>query len=296
MGGSSKQKPQVTQETQNVMGPEQRQVFDQAFPYAQQYAKTPLQQYGGSGIADFGPEEQQAQQMIRNQVGGINASAQRAQQTNNQLMDPDFMLNVANNPYLRSATDAMTGQMTRNLNENILPGVRSGAIQSGGMYSGGATKAGQAEAGAIGKTNQALSDTIADQYFRTYQQNQGQMGQAIDRNPGVMSQQLAGGEITGALGAQDRAMRQAQLDEQIRKFYTGQALPMVQAQELFKLIGAMPGGKTISTSTGDTPESNPFMRTIGGAGTGAAMGSYFGPLGMGLGGLIGGGMGYFGGR
>ena len=49
MGGKTKA-PEVRQETKQEMGPEQKQIFDMAFPYLQQYASTPVQQFQGSGI------------------------------------------------------------------------------------------------------------------------------------------------------------------------------------------------------------------------------------------------------
>lgn len=296
--GGGNQQPTTTQRTTNEMGPEQRAIFNVAFPYAQRYASKPLEQFAGTGIAGFSPEENAARATLRDSVAPqIAGQAAQAAGTQAKLLDPDFMLNPANNPYIRNATDAITGQVTRNLNENILPQVRSGAIQSGGMYSGGASKAGIAEAGAIGKTNTALSDTIADQYFKTYQQGLGQLQQAVSANPGVMAQQLVAPDVVSAVGAQERAMRQAQLDEEIRKFYTGQALPLVQSQELMRLIQGMPGGSTVSTATGSVPHANPMMSTLGGAASGAAIGSMVPVPGAGiLGALIGGGAGYFGSR
>ena len=287
-------KPTTTQKTTSELGPEQKSLFELAFPMAKDYASKPLQQFQGTGIADFSPEENTAKGQLKDLAPKLDKIAGQAEATNSKLMDPAFMLDVGNNSYLRNATDATTGQVTRNLNENILPKVRSGATQAGGMYSGGSSREGIAEAGAIGKTNQGLSDTIASQYFDTYQKGLGQLGEAVDRNPSVMAQQLIGPEVLSAVGAQDRGLKQSQLDEDIQKFYTGQALPMIQSQDLLKLINGMPGGSTTSTATGAVPKTSPWVGTIGGAGSGAAVGSIFGPYGTILGALLGGGAGYFG--
>ena len=270
MGGGQKS-PTTTQTTKQELSPEQQQLFGMAFPYAQQYASTPIQQYSGSGIVGLNAEEQQAADMFRAAVPGLQASAERAQASNNQLMDPAFMLDVANNPYLQGATNSMTNQVTDNLMQTVLPGIRSGSTVAGGLYSGGATRQGVAEGRAIGDTNQGLSNSIADMMFKAYNTGLSGMGDAINRNPSVQSQQLFAPGVTSAVGAQDRAIEQARLDEEIRQFYTGQSLPLLQAQELMGLISGMPGGGTTSTVTGSVPGVNKGASVMGGAATGAMM-------------------------
>jgi len=259
----SQKEPQVKQETVTKLSPQQEAIYAQAFPYAQQYAKTPIQQYGGSGIAGFNPLEIQGQQGYVSAVPGLNAAAGQAQTSNNQLMDPNFMLNVADNQYLRNAINANTADMTRNLNENILPGIRGGAIQAGGMYSGGNTRAGIAEGEAIGRTSSAASDSATRMMFDAYNRGLTGMGEAINRNPQVQMGQLFGSDVLGAVGGQQRMMEQARLDEDIARFYTGQALPLIQAKELISLIQGMPGGGTVSTATGAVPKVNPYLASLG---------------------------------
>ena len=279
----------TTQTVKQELSPEQQQIYGMAFPYAQQYAAKPIKQYTGSGIVGLNPEEQQAADMFRATVPGLQASAGQAQASNDQLMDPGFMLDVANNPYLRGATDSMTSQVTDNLMQTVLPGIRSGSTVAGGQYSGGSTRQGVAEGRAIGDTNQGLSNSIADMMFKAYNTGISGMGDAINRNPSVQSQQLFAPGVTSAVGAQDRAIEQAALDEEIRQFYTGQALPLLQAQELMGLISGMPGGGTTGTVTGSTPGVNPIMAGMGGAMSGAVLGPMMGltgPVGAIGGGLL----------
>lgn len=277
--GSQRTPPTTTQETTQRLGPEQQQVFNAAFPYIKQYANKPIQQYAGTGIAPFSQDELLAQEKARRAAGSAEKLASEAASTNSMLMDPKFMLDVANNKYLNDANAVMTRDVTRNLQENILPGVQTGSVQSGGMYSGGSTRTGIAQGQAIGRTNQALSDAIAKQHFDAYNRGLTGMEGAVGRNAGVQAQQLIPSEILGGVGAQQRAMEQAQKDEEIRKFYTGQELPLLQAQELMRLIGGMPGGTNVSTATGSTPSVPWWMAGAGGAATGAALGSALGPWG-----------------
>lgn len=257
----SQKAPTVTQTSQIQLSPEQKQLFETAFPYAQQYASTPIQQYQGTGIAGFTAPEQQAQDQYLTQAAPqAGALASQAAAAQSKMLDPNFMLDVANNPYLRAANEATTGQVTQNLNENILPGLRAGATQAGGMYSSASSKSGIAEGQAVGRTNQGLSDTIAKTMMDAYNSGRTGMQGAIAGNGAVQAQQLIAPDITAAVGGQQRAMDQAQLDEQIKKFYTGQQLPLQQAQELMGLVSGMPGATTSSTATGSVPQANPLMQ------------------------------------
>jgi len=290
MGSSTP--PSTTQSSTYKMSPEQEQLFATAFPYAKQYASTPIQQFQGSGIAPLTPEELQAQEGYKTAAGTVGNLAGAAAGAQQKLLDPSFMLDPANNPYLQRASNAVTEQVTKNLNENILPGVRSSGIQAGGMYSGGNSASGIAEGKAIGDTNKNLSAALADMMYKAYQGGLGGMQQAVGMNPSVQGQQLMPSDITASVGAQNRSVQQAQLDEMIRKFYTGQELPFLQAQELMSLLTGMPGGTNVSTGTGAVPQVNPMMSTLGGAGTGAAIGSALMPgigtgVGAGLGALTG---------
>lgn len=288
MGGSTKQ-PQVTQTTTNVMSPEQKQIFDLAFPYAQQAASQPIQQFQGTGIAPLNADQLAAQEAAKTagQTGGGLAS--QAAATQSQLLDPSFQLDVAHNPYLQGANAAVTGQVTRNLNENILPGIATGSTQAGGAYSGGSSREGIAQGLAIGRTNQDLADALAKAQYSAYQSGVQNLNTAIGQNPTVQEQQLFNPLTLGAVGAQNQAQTQAQLDEQIRNFYTGQELPMLQAQQLFSLISGMPGGGTTSTANGTVPGVNKFAAGAGGALAGAQIGSIVPGVGTGIG-AVGGGL------
>lgn len=296
MGGKAEQ-PKVTQESQNVLGPEQKALFDVAFPYAQKYASTPLQMYGGSGVVGLNPTEVQAAEMMKagGAMGGQLGTA--AGQAQAKLLDPSFMLDPASNEYLQRANAVTTQDITRNLTENVLPQVRQGSTQAGGMYSGGSSREGIAEGLAIGRTSSAISDAITRANYDAYFKGLGGLQGAIAQNPNVQAQQLFDPAVLSAVGGQERALEQAKVDEAIRNFYTQQALPFIQAQELMSLIQGMPGGKTVSTTTGAVPPGpNKLQGAAGGALAGAGAGSTFGPVGTIVGGAGGGILGYLTGR
>src|SRR5574342_1222776 len=267
--------PNVTQTSTVQLSPQQQQIFDLAFPSAEAWAQKTPTLFPGSAISGFTAPEQQSQQMALNTAGSTNLPGQAAA-AQGRLLDPAFMLNP--NQYTQAAADALTGQVTRNLTENILPGIRSGSTASGGMYSGGASRQGIAEGLAVGRTNEALSDALARMHLANYTAGVGAMGEAVARNPSVLSQQMFPANVYSAVGGQQRAMNQAQLDEQVRMFYANQDLELSKAQQLINLVGGMPGGTGVTNVKGAVPQTNPAMQALG-------IGMQLASLGMGMPGL-----------
>lgn len=281
--------PATTTQTNKIeLSPEQKQMFDIALPYAKEYASKPLQQFSGTGIAELSPEEKAAQTAYLGTAApvgeGLAAQAAGAQ---SKLLDPNFMLDVGNNQYLKNAMDANAGIVSRQLTEQALPAVAQGATMAGGMYSGGSSREGIAQGQAIGRASTAISDSNARMMLDAYNSGLGGLQQAIQANPNVQAQQLFAPDVMATVGAQNRAVEQAKLDEEIRRFYTGQALPFVQAQELMGLISGMPGGTAVGQVTGSTPTPSPFMAGMGGAASGAAIGSIIPGVGTGIGAGVG---------
>lgn len=280
----------VTQTNTVTLGPHQQEIFDLALPHIRQYAESTPALFGGSGIAPFTDLERRAQEGYT--TAGFDSTrdlAGRAHTAQQLLLDPDQMLRP--NQYVDAAAQAVTDRTTRNLMEQILPGVRTGSTVAGGMYSGGATRQGVAEGRAIEGTSRGISDSLADMYLRNYQTGLGAMTQAVSANPGVMQQQLAPWDILGTVGGQQRAMEQATLDEQIRRFYTQQDLPLLQSQQLLSLVSGMPGATGSTTVQPSQPANSGLMQALGigtsliGAGMGMPM------MGLGMGGAMSGGMG-----
>ena len=161
---SPKTPKQTTQVNETKLSAEQQQVFDLAFPFAQEYAKNPAQPYGGQTIAEFNPSEKMAQQLaITQAMGGGQATGNAANTASQFLLDP-ALLSPDSNPWLAQSGEAITNRMTSNLMENVLPGIRSGSSVTGGLYSGGNTREGIAQGLAIGKTNDALGGSLSTRY------------------------------------------------------------------------------------------------------------------------------------
>ena len=232
MGG---QPSNVTQTNKVELSPEQKKIFGFAEPMIEQYASKPVEQYSGTGIVGFNPLEEQGQQSALAAIPGIQSNATAATNAQNLLLDPGFMLNP--NQYLAPAADAVRRQATTALTEDVLPKIASGAKVSGGPYSGGATRQGVAEGVATGKTNQGISDAVAKMYLDNYSKGLSTMSDATKNNAAVMQQALFPSQVESAVGAQKRSMEQAKLNEVIQQFYTGQDLPLLQANQILLATG-----------------------------------------------------------
>lgn len=280
--------PQVTQTSQVKLGPQQQQVFDQAFPSITSYAQQTPKLFPGTGIAGFNPWELFGQgQVTGTAAPQAQALAAQAAGTQSQLLDPNFMLHP--NQYVMDAADAMTRKVTDNLFQTILPRIRTVSTQASGPYAYN-TKEGIATGQAIGQTNQGLSDALANMLLANYTQGLGGLSQAIAHNPSVIQSQMMPAGMYAAVGGQERALEQAQLDERIRQFYAQQDLPLSRAQQLLSLMQGIPGGQGVSTVTGAMPQTNPIlqglgfgMQALGLMGGMPGVGSLFGGTGMGMG-------------
>ena len=84
------------------------------------------------------------------------------------------------NPYLDQQAAAMTANLTRNLNENVMPGIRSEALASG-QYGG--SRQGIAEGLAASRLNQDLAPALTNLYGGAFENAQNRMtGVATDLN------------------------------------------------------------------------------------------------------------------
>lgn len=299
----SKQPSTVTQKNTTELRADQVPISNAASSLAQNYATTPLQlpnyQQFDQQVLGFSPEETAGQDAVLAAArGSMTDLARQAASTNSFLMDP-ALLSPDSNPYLRQQGDAVTTSVTDNLLQKIFPALRSGSVVAGGSNSGGNTRFGIAQGQAVGDTNKGLSQALANLYGGAYQNGLQTLAQAVANNPSVMKQQLAPGVAEAGVGQQRRELAQAQATQGVnnqqsqanlatQRAWLEQQLPYLQAQQLYGLISAAPGGTSgTSTVTGATPSSGGIQGALGGAATGASIGSMI----PGVGTVVGGGLG-----
>lgn len=90
------------------------------------------------------------------------------------------------NPYLPQQAQAITQQATQNLQNNILPGINSGAIAAGGF---GGSRQGVAQGLAIGQTNQGITNSLAGLYGNAWESDQNRASQQSMQQAQIAAQQ-----------------------------------------------------------------------------------------------------------
>lgn len=335
MSGSGQQ-PQ--QSTTTVLGPEQKQLFSLAMPGLTQFAAHTPQRYQGETVAGFTPNQvagtesmiQGSQLGSQATIGRVNAALDTAQNlpntldwtgkplvTSSDVFNDPGIWNPANNAGMRAAIDAAQRPLYNQLNESVLPGLKSDAVLAGGL---GGSRQGVAEGLAAGKTATAAGDVgakIAEDLYganlaasnaryatnigaenQRYATDQARYGtnvsatlQALGLTPQLASSLNAAyiqpGAIQASVGEQQQALEQARINAQVQGYNYDQLAPMLQSKEILSLLQGMPGGTTVST--GNVPQANPFTTALGGAAAGAAVGSAIPGIGTGIGAGVGAG-------
>lgn len=93
------------------------------------------------------------------------------------------------NPYLGQQAENITRGFNRNLQEQVLPGLRSKFIGSGGL---GGSRQGIAEGLAAGRSGEGLSSAITNMYAQDYEnsQNRGMQGSIAGMNAGLQARSM----------------------------------------------------------------------------------------------------------
>lgn len=310
-----------TQTTTQQLSPEQQALFSAALPGAQAFATSPITPYQDTTVAPFTPTQTAAQaetlagaakagQIADWSTAGAEAlpgtiASSTVPTSSNIFSDPGIW-NTAANPGLDAAITAAQRPTWQALTDTALPAIRTGEITAGG-YGGSRGQIG--EGLATSRAFQTASDQAAkiaeDEYAANlaavnsrYATNIGanvtQRGQTLSDllatyglAPSLQTQQLVPGAAIGTVGDAQQQQAQNELTAQIAQYYQNQpgVVPFLQSQQVLQLLQGLPGGSV--TSTGNTPTPNPITGALGGAATGAAIGSVI----PGLGTLAGAGIG-----
>lgn len=248
-------------------------------------------QNGGSpvpGVAGQSYDTIAAQNLARNWAYG--GASQIAGQLPGAI---DYGLNgardVNNNPTLQGAIQAAIRPNTENLNENILPGIRTQSVSDGGY---GGTRAGIAEGLAIAKANQANVDAAANITSDAYKTGQDTFARTLAFLPQASSVGSQPSQILSGVGAQNENYNQEVLNyiANLNNYNNNKGWGPIGNLASAIYGGIQPG--TVTTQQG--PSGGGARGALGGAAGGAAAGSAFGPWGTAIGGGLGGILGMFG--
>jgi len=208
---------------------------------AQFYGLQP-QFYPDPITAPYAPQEQLGQSMLEGYaLGNAQTQANNAQAAQAFSLGPAMYAD--SNPYLRSAAQGAIDPVREMLMQEILPGIRHGAVQMG-QYGG--TRQDLASASAVDKAIEDMLNTTAGMYSHGYDSGLENMSRALALAPQTMQLGTQPMQYLATSGAMDRDMHQAMLDEQIRRWNFAQQTPSAQLVDYQQLIQGQYGGTSTS--------------------------------------------------
>lgn len=173
---------------------------------------------------------------------------------------------VGNNPYAQAAVNAAIDPVFRRLDQYTLPGARSDAMQVGG-YGGSrdqiyrALLTSEAQQNALNASSSLMKDM--------YQQGLNTQTQTMGMMPQVSAGMLLPGMTLAGVGAQERALNQAQIDEQVARHNFNQSVPYTKLIEYANLVNHPYGGQGTSEVQAVGPTGT--AQTVGGVLSGVGL-------------------------
>lgn len=182
-------------------------------------AQTPMEMFPGQTYAGQDPLQAEAlgmREQYARGLGGMVDPAMAAWQST--LSAPD----VASNPYVQGMLEQQQRLAGRNLQENILPSIQSGAIGAGQL---GSSRQGVAEGLAARGTQEALLNQAADTQMNAYLAGLGQQQFGLGATPGMIGLGQMPADILSGVGGERRVEEQLAIDEAMRRHQFEQEEP-----------------------------------------------------------------------
>lgn len=272
------QQPPPTQTTQQVLSPEQRELMQLALPGVREFAASTPQRYQGPTVAGFDPA-QTAGQNIALGAAPVQADIAASGADANRFFTSGDIWNPSSNPYLASSVDAATRPIYEGLTEKVLPAIRGEAVTTGNF---GSSRQGIAEGIASREASRAAGDTASKLVTDAYKTNVDAQLKAMGLLPTVQGALTTPATTISGVGDVRQGLAQREIDAAVNAFNFDQYAPFLRSKEIMSLLQGLPGGSVVST--GSTPQQpSTGQQMLGGAASGAAIGSAFGPIGTGVG-------------
>lgn len=215
--------------------------------------------FPGDLVADFDPLQSQGQNQIVNFAGGLGSDlVSNAVGANNRLLDPS-MLDPTNNPLFSNVLGDLLTRNTQNFNENVLPGIRTGAVSSGQF---GGTPGEIAEA----LSTSRLAETNAQQGNALALGQQGlglqAMLQAIGLAPSTFNLGMAPGQAVAGVGEARQNQAQNEIQGEKARHDFEQNEPIAMLEMLRNLTGQAGTFGGTQTTTGTSESSGSDLNKI----------------------------------
>ena len=218
--------------------------------------------FAGPTTAGFTPYQTQAQEQAYDYITGPRAAAQQIGAEEAQL---GLLSGEVDTARFDPVADAVRAQAMSQLTSNVLPGIRQQITQ---YNPGGSTRGDIIQAQAIASAQEDITNKIATAQFEAYKDAQDRRMGALGRYPSIMGAPLQQYDAMSAIGAQQRALDQAGIDEAMQRYSYESQLPTIGLQNYLAGISGDYGGTTTATGPGGP---NPFVTALAG-GLGMAMG------------------------
>lgn len=244
----------------------QQPFLEQGFGAAQQeFQQGPAQFFPDSTVIPFSQQTESALGLQEQRALGGSPLMGAAQNTLQSTIQGDF-LNA--NPYRDEMFDALSGRVQSTVGSQF---ARAGRTGSGGHQEA---------------TARALGDLGSQIYFADYARERGTQQDALGMAPGFANQDYFDIGQLANVGAAREGLGEQQLSDLISRWNFAQGSEQQNIADYMGLIGGGYGGTQTT--------AQPFFRNrgagiLGGAATGAGVGSLFGQPGLGAlgGGLLG---------
>lgn len=246
-----------------------KQVLEKAYGATSQ----PYQPYDAPRVAGFAPEQQQAFNMVQQNVGNwqpaLNAAAASAGMGTRNWTDPGVAASYMN-PYEDEVIADIGALAGRNLSENLLPKVNSTFI-GGGTFGG--SRSADFTARAVRDAGEMALREQNTMRRQGYQDSAGIFGADSSRaitgaqaqaGIGSTMSQLAGRDAAAleAVGGQRQALAQRSADTAYSDFERQRDYDLTMADRL-RGIGGTPSPTGAGTESVTTPRPNTTAQTIG---------------------------------
>jgi hypothetical protein len=198
--------------------------------------------YPGETLAGFDPSEQMYQNAVQGYVTGDRAVAQQAGAEDRLLKGMSGEIDYSTfDPMM----DYLGRQSVSQLQGQVLPGIRSQMI---GYQPGGGTRGNLIQQKAIETANQQLLDKQAQLTYGAQQAAQNRALSYLGQYPTTMQAPINLFSSLGQIGAQRRAMTQAQIDRDMARYEYEANAPMNALKNYMALVSGDYGSSTTQTT------------------------------------------------
>jgi hypothetical protein len=219
--------------------------------------------YSGTTTAGFSAPQTAAQ---TGALGYLSGARPQAQQMAAEEASLGLMSGEVDTSRFDPVADAVRAQAMAQLTGNVLPGIRQQITQ---YQPGGSTRGDILQANAVASTQEDITNKIATAQFGAYKDAQDRRLGALGRYPSIMGAPLQQYGAMSEIGAQQRAMEQAGIDESMQRYSYQSQLPTIGLQNYLAGISGDYGGTTTATGPGGP---SPLVTALAG-GLGMGMGS-----------------------